>query len=122
MSDSCSIGFRRCFFGVFVACLATTALAQISARGDEPSAPEARHSHHRLPPIAPLIVVPVTPNEGSLPSTYVPDDYRLPGYDGKPDGPHTCNGRTGRSWSTDGRKCPPGQHPETGGRSYSTSP
>lgn len=131
MSDWYFVVLPRFVFGAIVACLATTALAQASSSsaGDERPVAEAQHRNHpdyhgrhHQPPIEPVIVVPATPDEGGLPSTYVPDDYRLPGYDGKPAGPRVCSGDSGRSWSTEGRECPPGQRPETGGRSWSTSP
>ncbi|RJS95197.1 hypothetical protein [Salinisphaera sp. Q1T1-3] len=51
---------------------------------------------------------------------YRPDSYRLQGYDGEPAGRHVCHGEHGRTLSSAGTSCPPGQSPPKGGRHLST--
>ncbi len=64
----------------------------------------------------------IAPQTEHWPSNYVPDNYRLEGYDGRPDRPSVCRGQSGTTISTAGDTCPDGQRPATGGRSWSTSP
>ncbi len=64
----------------------------------------------------------IAPRTEHWPSNYVPDNYRLQGYDGRPDRPSVCRGDSGTTISTAGGACPEGQQPATGGRSWSTSP
>ncbi|MCM2972359.1 hypothetical protein [Larsenimonas suaedae] len=56
-------------------------------------------------------------------SNYVPDNYRLEDYDGKPDRATVCSGQSGRTLSTTNRTCPEGQESAPkGATTYSTSP
>ncbi|WP_423821860.1 hypothetical protein V5738_16210 [Salinisphaera sp. SPP-AMP-43] len=62
----------------------------------------------------------VTPELEHWPSNYQPDSYRLRGYDGRDNGEHFCEGAHGRTLSSSGTECPPGQRNKAKKRSYST--
>ena len=82
--------------------------------------PHAYGGADALPGIAPDIGVLIAPETEHWPGNYQPDGYRLDGYDGRPRGPSSCQGRGGHSWSTQGSACPAGQKPDTRGRQLST--
>lgn len=91
---------------------------------DRGYAGDRRHGRDHSPgqPQALYPEVLIEPETEHWQGNYVPDGYRLNGYDGQPDGPGICSGESGRTISTRGAACPSGQAPETGGRSWSTRP
>ncbi|GAB3671675.1 hypothetical protein [Salinisphaera aquimarina] len=97
------------------------ARAQARDRGD---AHTRRHGHDGIPgqPQSVYPEVLIEPETEHWRGNYVPDSYRLDGYDGKPRGAAICSGASGRTISTSGAGCPLGQTPESGGRSWSTRP
>jgi hypothetical protein len=110
-------------------------LQEATAAGGARAQPPAAHPHHHRrdhPPFpgrgfygygtwGPEIGVSIAPDTEHWRSNYVPDDYRLNGYDGRANHwPHICRGQTGMMLSTAGQRCPPGQHPAQGGRTLST--
>ncbi|MCM5704077.1 hypothetical protein [Larsenimonas salina] len=80
-----------------------------------------RHDNQRVDRLdANVLIAPETEHSRS---NYVPDNYRLEDYDGKPDRATVCSGQSGRTLSTTNRTCPEGQEsaPKSA-TTYSTSP
>ncbi|WP_324995466.1 hypothetical protein [Salinisphaera sp.] len=93
-----------------------------------PHTPDAHRPHRPWPggigpdaPYYPEIGIGVRPELEHWPNNYRPDSYRLRGYDGRPAGHHVCRGAHGRTLSSAGTECPPGQQPEKGARHLSTN-
>lgn len=103
-------------------------LAWLPALADGPGNGDKSFDHGRRPSAgfghyySPQIEVFADPASEHWPGNYRPDSYHLDGYDGKSDRPTVCAGRTGQSWSTGSRECPPGQKKTKPGRQWSTSP
>ncbi|MES1938663.1 hypothetical protein T5B8_00400 [Salinisphaera sp. T5B8] len=71
---------------------------------------------------APELEIYMAPENERWPSNYLPDNYRLHGYDGEPDRATVCSGESGRTYATRTIECPDGQQAEKPGRSWSTAP
>ncbi|ERJ19056.1 hypothetical protein SSPSH_001895 [Salinisphaera shabanensis E1L3A] len=70
----------------------------------------------------PEIQIYMDPESEHWPSNYVPDNYRLDGYDGEPDRATICRGESGRTYTTRTIECPAGQQADEPARTWSTSP
>ncbi|MES1931137.1 hypothetical protein T35B1_00915 [Salinisphaera shabanensis T35B1] len=93
--------------------------SQASARGHDPYAP--RPGFDRRHP-DPEIQIYMDAQSERWPSNYVPDNYRLDGYDGEPDRATICRGESGRTYTTRTIECPAGQLADEPARTWSTSP
>lgn len=103
-------GGRGLLVGLLVATCLPAVAAERDARGD------------RAYPLRPEIGVFVAPETEHWRGNYVPDDYRLDDYDGRPGAGADCSGANGRTLSTTDAPCPAGQTRQDALRRWSTSP
>ncbi|MFC0269494.1 hypothetical protein [Kushneria aurantia] len=103
--------------------LHAAAAERFEPRGDIRADPDYDRQRHRFDPRRDVDVGVVLPPEQleHWRSNYVPDDYRISGYDGVSDGnANVCRHGDGSvSISTSGVDCPNGQSTPEGGRSWS---